>query len=235
MKQCIPQSTRTTLPNIKLSTFLTGFACGLVLATAGTAALGNRSAGSVGAIPPPLPAASFVRCAQDISIADWKTYRSAEHSFELRYPKTYAIREEEGETIVEALVPEENGVRNEIILTSLKSTLKKEQVPEMRLAGWKVIDRQTYALTTPYFTDSGLRSLSETYLFVRDFPTLGTTGTYGMVRATVTLSAADEDLQAAKKAKVKDMESILTEPEQILATFRFLQKTELPGRDGRRQ
>ncbi|MFA6038813.1 MAG: hypothetical protein WCV62_03880 [Candidatus Peribacteraceae bacterium] len=195
--------------------------------------LGGRYAGSASAVPP-LPASSFVRCVQDVRDADWNTYRSAEYSFAFRYPKTYAVREEGKTTVLEALVPEENGVRNQIVFTTLRSTLKKEQVPEMRLAGWKVQDRQAYALTTPYFTNDDLRSLSETYLFVRDFPTQGLNGTYTIVRATLTLSTTDPDLVAAKAAKIKDLESIFTEPEQILSTFRFLQRTELPGRDGGR-
>lgn len=213
---------------MRMATFSVGFASGLVC-TVAALTLGRKLSADVVI---PLPEPFFVRCAQEVDSTSWQTYRSTQHSFEFLYPPDYNVRTEGKNLVLESLQPAKNDIRPTILIEPLTSTLAAEQTPEMRLGSWKVADRQVWTFITPYFTGSDPRSLSETYLFVRNFSPQNSRSTFRMVRATITLNADDPILMAAKNARFADPESILTEPEQILSTFRFLQNTELPGRDG---
>jgi hypothetical protein len=174
----------------------------------------------------------FTRCPTEISTLGWQTFRSSQLGYSLRYSSDWTLKRE-GDTItLEATTPEADGVRETIVLEKLRTSLSSVTSPDMRQASWKIADRQVYALTTPYFTSDDRRTLSEEYVFIRDFPARQTDGTFTVVRATITMSPKNDSLLAAKSAKVLDPETILIRPEEILSTFRFLQFDELPGRDG---
>ncbi len=209
----------------KSSTFFSGIAFGIVfcLILAFYARTGASLLSFLGPLTDPRP---MIRCATQVDATSWKMYSSAKQGFSFRYPSSYVLQEETGSSILNIT----NGIsHNEITLEKIRGSLKKELLPDMRQAGWKVADRQVYALATPNFTnDDG--SLSSTYLFIRDFPLHEDSGNYIMVRATIRTSAGEFD--SAKQAHLVDPEAILTEPEQILSTFRFLQFDELPGADG---
>lgn len=174
----------------------------------------------------PAPATTLVHCANEVKTDGWKTYRNMNYGFELRYPEGFDVRERTDSIILtEHATPVD---AFSIVLYKIRGSLTDQIMPEMHQAGWKIADRQLYALTTSYYTNDD-QSLSAIYLFVRDFPLHENTGEYSMMRATIT-TTKDEFL-AAKNAKLVDPESILTTPEEILSTFRFLQYDELPGRD----
>lgn len=192
-----------------------GILLGLTVPFYGTGARALLSA----IIPPPAP---LIRCPADIDTGRWLTYTNAAMAIELRHPPSYTVAESQtGITLVKA------GTNDRITLEKIRGALAPLLSDEMRLAGWKVADRQVYALTTPYFSDRR-GTLSETYLFVRDFPRRGGDGPFVMIRATLTTDRKDSALLAAHAAGILDSETILTEGEQVLSTFRFLQFTELP-------
>lgn len=173
----------------------------------------------------------LVRCPSDIDVSSWQTFRSAALGFEVRFPATFVAQETaSGMTLLEKNTAT-GSVRTSIVFERFRSSLEKEVTSEMRQGSWKVADRQTYALTTSYFTSDDLRSLSESYLFIRDFPLKPREPSYSMTRATITMDKDNPLLAAIKKATIVDPEQLLSEPEQILSTFRFLQYDELPGRD----
>jgi hypothetical protein len=170
--------------------------------------------------------APIIRCAAQVPAVGWGTFRNNKLAFEIHYPSDYSLREETGGILLTS-----TGSEGFIRLEKIRGTMGQEILPEMRQAGWKVQDRQLYALSTPYFTDDNDLTLTETYLFVRDFPPKGDDSAHVMVRATIKIGRENADFQRARQAGVVDPESILTTPEQILSTFRFLQYDELPGRD----
>ncbi|MFA6522769.1 MAG: hypothetical protein WCS85_00125 [Candidatus Peribacteraceae bacterium] len=164
---------------------------------------------------------TLINCPADVNQDGWKTERNAVFTFEIRHPLSYELRKETGSLVLS------NGTER-IVFEKFHSTVAREVNVEMRQAGWKIADRNVYALTTSYFTNED-GTLSEEYLFIRDFPAIGTNDQTAMIRATITMSAKNPELLAAKAAGMTDVEQILTEPEQILSTFRFLQYGELPG------
>jgi hypothetical protein len=181
-------------------------------------------------IPQPQPSSPLIRCAAEVDTARWKRYQNLKDSFEVRYPQGFQIREETGAIILASTTSTD---LTSITFEKIKGSLREQLLPDMHQAGWKILDRQVYALITSYFTNDD-QSLSATYLFVRDFPQHELTDQYSMIKATIT--TGKETFNAAKNAKMVDPESLLSPPEQILSTFRFLQFDELPGRDtGRAQ
>lgn len=100
----------------------------------------------------------------------------------------------------------------------------------MAQGSWKIADRRTYALTTPFYSDEESGQLMSKYLFIKNFPQHGTNGNYVMERATVSLgTSSKKQFERARKAGIVDVETILTVPEQILSTFRFIEYDE--GKD----
>jgi hypothetical protein len=172
--------------------------------------------------PAPLP---LIRCAVEVDAAAWKKYQNLEQGFEIRYPTGFDIHKGTDDIV---LASTDKAAPASISFQKIRGSLQSQILPEMHQAGWKIADRQVYALTTSYFTNDD-QSLSAIYLFVRDFPLHEQTDEYSMIKATITTEKGAFD--AAKNAKMVDPESLLTPPEQILSTFRFLQFNELPGRD----
>ncbi len=158
---------------------------------------------------------SVVRCASDVKTAQWKLFRTKNLGFQLSYPPPFFVEEDVGSVTLN------DGTNATIVLTKIRSDLKSQLDPSMQQGAWKIADRKLYALTTPYFTnDDG--SLHSTYVFIRDFPQAGVDGRYAMVKAKITMNAGNPDFLKARTAGIVDVESILTVPEQILSTFRFL-------------
>ncbi len=209
----------------KSHSFFSGIIFGLVISLAlfFYTHAGFRFLAFVESLSPSQPL--LVHCAAQVNTNTWKVFHSAPLGFEFHYPSTYVVQEETGSTVVK--ITDQKSI-NQITLEKIRGSLQSELLPDMRQAAWKIADRQLYALATPNFTnDDG--SLSSTYLFVRDFPLNENSGNYVMIRATIRTSAKEFD--AAKKEQLVDLESVLTGPEQILSTFRFLQFDELPGAD----
>lgn len=180
-----------------------------------------------------LGGADIVQCPSDVETEEWRTFRNTGLAFEFRYPAWYELVENDQQVELRSTKPAADGVTDTIVFEKFRGSPREEIHPEMHLAGWKVLDRQTFALTTSPFTTEDLRGLSEEYLFVRNFPFQTDDPRHVMVRATVLTSRKNPVLAAALQMGIVDPEDILTEQEQILSTFRFLQYTELSGRDGR--
>lgn len=210
------------IPMTEHQRFAAGFTLGLLLGLT-CAFYGRGMILLISSFSPTSPA--IIQCPSDVDTTHWKTFRSLSLAFEVRYPPSFDVVESStGATLENA------ATKDHIVFEKFRGPLSAYTTEEMRLAGWKIADRQVYALTTPYFSnDDG--SLAETYLFVRDFPLKGSDGPFVIIRASLTTERNNPSLLAAQNAGIVDGESILTEGEQILSTFRFLQFTELPGRD----
>jgi hypothetical protein len=163
----------------------------------------------------------LVRSAMEINTAGWNLYRSEAGKYELRYPAAYTVTESNSKVTLrpaERIPDDPTGVE----LEALQSTPQKEVLPSMQLAGWKMIDRQAYALSTPYFSDEKTNRLWSQYLFLRDLPLQGTSKSTWTVRATASTTFNDPDFARARAAGLRDVDAVLNVPEQILATFHFL-------------
>lgn len=170
------------------------------------------------------PPERIVHCATDVDTTGWNVYRNASYGISLKMPPDYSVTEEKNRLLIR------NGTgadSNEIELTKVRGGFLTEVDSSMQQAGWKVADRQVYALTTPYFSEAPYTSLWSKYLFVRDFPQQGANGRYVMIKALITLPFRGSDHERARAAGIMDVESVLTVPEQILSTFRFLTYEEL--------
>ncbi|HVW67050.1 MAG TPA: hypothetical protein VHA78_04975 [Candidatus Peribacteraceae bacterium] len=174
---------------------------------------------------PEAQAAPIVRCADEVSTNGWQTFRSVPLAYTFQYPPDFSLTDNAN------VLTLDDGSGNTITLVKLRQSLSIAVDSSMKQASWKVADRNTYALTTPYVTnDDG--TLSTTYLFIRNFPQYGTSGNYDMVRATVTLHDAGEESSVAHEAGIMDPETVLNPSEQVLSTFRFLQNDEIDPQSG---
>jgi hypothetical protein len=211
------------------SRFFPGLLIGFILGAAASVYL-QAGHDLLSSVLPSSRTQGIVRCAAEVPSLGWKRLRSDRLGFEVRFPDTFKATET-GDTL-SIVSTDKNPEQSSIVLEKMKGYLRDAILPEMRQGSWKIADRQVYALVTPAFTDEDhLDRLSEHYLFVRDFPLKGDNGEYSMVKATVTFPRDNADFLSARAIGIIDHEAILTEPEQILSTFRFLQYDELPGRD----
>lgn len=177
-----------------------------------------------------LPEPEIVHCAAELDTAGWLLFKNTDLGYQFRYPASFQAEETtEDKVVLRPLAPPEIGVPTAIGFEKLRGNLNEFMEPSMLQAGWKIADRQTYALSTPYFSDPDHDGrLWSTYLFVRDFPLQSKTGsTYVMVRATLQMDEKSPDFDAARNAGIVDLENMLTLPEQVLSTFRFLTYEEL--------
>ncbi len=164
-----------------------------------------------------------VRCGAEVDTEGWKSFRDEQLAVEFRYPQTYELTVNEN---VMTLAPTDGNPDGKIILEKFRGIPQKEVTRDWQMATWKVADRKTFAMTSGYFNDDGGK-LWTIYLFIRDFPLGGGGGSYPMVRATISSPITAQEYAAATRAGNVDYESLLTLPEQILSTFRFLQNEEL--------
>lgn len=164
-----------------------------------------------------------VSCAADVDTEGWATFRDRGLAIEFKYPPSYSVESDE-DTVT--LTPLDKNPDGTIKMEKIRSSLAKEVNRDWQMATWKIADRKTFAMTSAYFTDDNDK-LWSTYLFVRDFP-LGNGGsTFPMVRATIYSPLSAEEYAKGQQAGTVDFENLLTLPEQILSTFRFLQNEEL--------
>lgn len=164
-----------------------------------------------------------VRCGAEVDTEGWKTFRDEGLAVEFRYPPSYELAVD-GDTMT--LSPSDGSPDGKIVLEKFRGVPQREVTRDWQMASWKVADRKTFAMTSGYFNDDAGK-LWSTYLFIRDFP-LGNGGSsFPMVRATIASPITAQEYAAARRAGNVDYESLLTLPEQILSTFRFLQNEEL--------
>ncbi len=157
----------------------------------------------------------------DIDTRHWSVFHNVKGEYELRYPDTYGLaRQTDGSIVLQPYEPLGSDAAVTIRIENITSTPQKEVLPSMELAGWKMMERQLYALSSPLFSDNGKQFWSE-YLFFHDFPLKGSTATLAMVRATIHIGARNAEFQAIHSSGL-DPETVLNTPEQILATFHFV-------------
>ncbi len=164
-----------------------------------------------------------IRCGVEVDAEGWTVLRDTGLAIEMKYPPTYVM---EKNAYSVTLRPADGSDRGIIRMEKTRSTLKKEIDPDWQLASWKMADRRTFALTTPFYTGENGRIWMK-YLLVREFP-FSNEDTLTMFRVTIDSPLSEEDYAKAKQAGLVDYETILTLPEQILSTFRFLGNGELP-------
>jgi hypothetical protein len=165
-----------------------------------------------------------IRCGAEVDTEGWKSFRDTGLAVEFRYPPTYELTVDSNTM---TLAPADGNPDGKIVLEKFRGVPQREVTRDWQMASWKVADRKTFAMTSGYFNDDAGK-LWTTYLFIRDFP-LGNGGsTFPMVRATIASPITAQEYAAARQAGDVDYESLLTRPEQILSTFRFLQNEELP-------
>lgn len=166
-----------------------------------------------------------VRCADEVDTTGWKTFGNIPLAFTFQYPAFMTVvRTSTGVMI-------SDGSGDTVTLTKSLQSLNDVLDPSMQQGSWKIADRNTYALTTPYLTnDDG--TISSTYLFIRNFPQHGINGDYDMVHALLTLRSPGVEADVAHAAGVTDPETVLNPLEQVLSTFRFLQNDEINPKAG---
>lgn len=179
------------------------------------------------------PAMELVQCASEVDTAGWKELRNVKDGFVIKYPPTFAAEESTaGQLLLRQTSAAENAVPATILFERMRGDIQQFANPSMQQGSWKIADRQTYALTTPYYSHpDDDRSMWAEYLFVRDFPLASTTSTqkhsYSIVRATIQMDAHAPEFALARQQGIVDVEQILTLPEKILSTYRFLTLDEL--------
>ena len=168
------------------------------------------------------PATSLVRCADEVQTAGWQTFRSEHLGINFLYPVNFAVTENSDSVDIKDLTATGSAV-DHILLERLSGNFESHVDDSMQQGSWKIADRRTYALTTPFYSDEQTGQLTSKYLFIKNFPQHALNGTYIMFRATVQLGPNSQNqFDTARKAGVVDLESSLTTPEQILSTFRFI-------------
>jgi len=175
---------------------------------------------------------SNVFCANQVRTEAWKTYSSHTYGFTLRYPSDFEIAEESDQILVRPVHATGSSIPY-ITFTKLRATLKSQLNESMQQAGWKVADRQMYALSSPYINLTPVE-VQSTYLFVRDFAlTSNPNEAHTIIRAAIHDRIDNPDFRNQKMTI--DGEGVLTVPEQILSTFRFLSFEEIYGPAGKQQ
>jgi|CXWL01.1.fsa_nt_gi hypothetical protein len=171
----------------------------------------------------------LVRCANQVATHQWKTFRSEHLGIIFQYPTDYAVTEK-SESVEIHTINETGSTSDEIILQRVSGSFKRYVDDSMQQGGWKIKSRRVYALTTSFYSDQKTGQLLSKYLFIKNFPQHGTDGSYIMMQATLFLGSESRKLfERARNEGIVDAESLLTMPEQILSTFRFIEFDERKG------
>lgn len=172
---------------------------------------------------------TLVRCANEVDTKDWQVYRTEQLGYQFLYPSNATV-EKKGDVITIKEVPTDSLSADIITLERLSGSYERYINESMQQGSWKIANRKTYALTTPFYSDEETGAFTSRYLFIKNFPQHGINGNYIMVKATVVLGQqSKKQFENARKQGIVDVESILTMPEQILSTFRFIEFDE--GKD----
>lgn len=167
----------------------------------------------------------LVRCAYEVDRKHWTQYQNTAFGFELWFPSTFVMREEQGDLVLGPVTGELPVIR----FVKLRERLSSASAGSpFQFAGYKVQDRQSLVLSSPYFSKD-IHTVTSTYLFVRDFQLQGANVPLVIVRADIEDSGLNPVFSQAREQKISDVESVLTQAEQILSTFRFLTYSELYG------
>lgn len=167
-----------------------------------------------------------VRCGAEVESDAWLTMRDVRYGIEFQYPPAYQVSEQRGGFLVTPTDPSDPA---SVSLEWVSGSPGKLATEDMSFAAWKIRDRQSYALASPLYSDSGA-SLWAKYLFIRNFRPGAAPSAQNMMQATVRTTYQDPAILAARDAGDISMD-VLTVPEQILSTFRFLQNEEFPQKD----
>lgn len=167
-----------------------------------------------------------IRCGVEVDTEGWKTFRDVDdYAVEFKYPPGFAVEKRKGELFIHPL---DSQTTQTITIEKIRGAVVDEMDEAMQFASWKIADRKTYALASPFLTDEDTGELWMKYVFVRDFPLYGGANRYVIVRAVIRSPLSQSEYETARARGTVDYENILTTPEQILATFRFLQYAEIP-------
>jgi len=210
---------------MRLPRFFIGLGTGLLLATFGILSNDRYPAAlkaSVIGASSSSSSAPVIRSAMDVQTAGWKEYRNPLKQWEFKYPTSYVLTEENGIVTLTSDID----TRRTVTLQRLQGSLQNAWDSAMQQAGWKIADRQTFALSTPYFMNDA-DHLTATYLFLRDYLQKPDADPSVVVKATITLPRGDTTFRSASGTGIVDVDSVMTEPEQILSTFRFVQLDEI--------
>lgn len=167
---------------------------------------------------------SVIRCAVEVNRHDWYEYRNDVWGFSIWHPPSYSVSAKDDTLILAPIAPDVSG--EPIVLRRMRHALTPALVSGMDPASWKIADRHTYALISPYIATDDGQSFTAEYLFIRDFPFQAEHTTYAIITASIT-EPKKGPLQDFLRASIADIQGPLTPNEQILSTFRFLQYGEL--------
>ncbi len=162
-----------------------------------------------------------IRCGIEVDTEDWTTLRDQVLGIEMSYPPSYVLEKTATSVTLKRADGSPQGV---IRMQKVRGSISREIDRDWQLANWKMADRRTFALTTPYYTDEA-GNIWMRYLLVREFP-FSSEDTFTLFRVTIESPLSTEDYAKAQQAGLIDYETILTLPEQILSTFRFLRNEE---------
>lgn len=165
-------------------------------------------------------------CANTIQTWDWATYRNTDFAIELMHPSTYRVEEKDGKVIIRSA--QDSLREGAITLERLRGNPESEIGKNMQRGGWKVRDRTSDVYIGSFFNDEKEPdALWVQYLFVRNSPEERASRRSVMIRATVVLPRGLEYVQDLQKQGIRDPDQVLSGPEEIAATIRFLQFDEL--------
>lgn len=203
---------------LALGSVLIGVVCGL-----GAVSVALPPVASVA--EPPGFSEELLSCAAEVDTAGWTSYQNRAYAFALKFPPQFSMRDL-GDRL--ELRPAD-GSFPIIAFWKERATLGEamNRAP-YQLAGYKVADRQSFVLASPYFSET-LSIVTSTYLFFRNFLKEGAGAPLTVVRAVIRDDALNPVFGRARERGIADVESVLTPAEQILSTFRFLTNSELYG------
>lgn len=165
-------------------------------------------------------------CANAVNTWDWATYRDNEFAIQFMHPSTYRVEKKEGKIVIRSA---QDGIREgAVTLERLRGNPDQEIGRNMQRGGWKVRDRTSDVYIGSFFNDEkSPDALWVQYLFVRNSPEERAARRSVMVRATVLLPRGSEYLAWLQSQHIRDPDQVMSGPEEIVSTLRFLQFDEL--------
>ena len=164
---------------------------------------------------------------------NWKTYTNERMGFEIKYPLTYAVKEEKSRVVFESAHAPETQADNSIEFVKIRSSLKNAvanyfswATPVIKWENPGNDDWQTQAVVIGNFTGD-VYSRDAIYLFLKDYPRdLGDDGSRVMDIVQAHLVGAIGEQELAKNIDVLGVvnsDEIKTADDRMLATFKFIE------------